>query len=33
MLKSIYGKIIIQKESILYHTSDDFFNNTFRNRS
>jgi len=25
MLKSTYGEIIIQKGSVLYHTSDDLF--------
>ena len=29
MLRSIYGEIIIQKGSILYHTSDDLF--TYQN--
>ena len=29
MLRSIYGEMIIQKESILYHTSDDLF--TYQN--
>ena len=25
MLRLLYGEMIIQKESILYHTSDDLF--------
>jgi hypothetical protein len=27
MLKNLYGKVILQKDSILYHTSEEIFNN------